>query len=222
MAANDTTATLTAEIKTTYDKLMLDRAVPQLVHTQLGQKRTIPVGGGRSIEFRRLNKKTVSTTALTEGTTPSVTSLSITTVTATVSQYGAVVTGSDWLETMAIDPILAEISEMLGEDAGDTLDQVCRDILVAGTNIRYASTATSRGGVASGMVMTATEIRKAVRGLKAANARPFRNNKFGCLLHPKILGRIAAKLCGKLREFGETLLAQTIPSQAFQFAGMKV
>ncbi len=86
----DTTATLTQEMKTFYDTVMLSRSVPNLVHTQLGQKRDIPVGGGRSIEFRRLNSPGASTTALTEGTAPTASSITISIVTATVKKLLAV------------------------------------------------------------------------------------------------------------------------------------
>ncbi len=86
---------------------------------------------------------------------------------------------------MSIDPILTETAQALGEDAGNSIDQVCRDVMVAGTNVRYSSTATSRGGVASGMVITASEIRKCTRTLRAQNARPVtRQNTFAALCHP--------------------------------------
>ena len=88
------------------------------------------------------------------------------------------------MELATIDPIISEYTEILGEHAGDTIDQIVRDVMAAGTNVRYASTAGSRGGVGSGMNLTATEIRKAVRTLKAQNARPQANGNYVAILHP--------------------------------------
>lgn len=64
------TSTLSAEMKTFYDKTLLDNAEPQLVHDQFGQERNIPAHGGKTIEFRKFSSLAKATTALTEGVTP--------------------------------------------------------------------------------------------------------------------------------------------------------
>ena len=63
------TSTLSAEMKTFYDKTLLDNAEPQLVHDQFGQERNIPAHGGKTIEFRKFSSLAKATTALTEGVT---------------------------------------------------------------------------------------------------------------------------------------------------------
>lgn len=69
------------------------------------------------------------------------------------------------------DPVLNETSNLLGDQAGDTLDQLCRDILVAGSTVQYASSATTRATVAAGMNLNAAEIKEMVRTLKGGNAK---------------------------------------------------
>jgi len=110
--------------------------------------------------------------------------MAVTSVTATVAQYGGFVQGSDLLELVAIDPVIQEYTEIMGEWAGDTIDQLIRNVMAAGTNVRYASTAGSRGGVGSGMILNSTEIRKAVRTLKAQNTRPFPGGNYVAVMHP--------------------------------------
>ena len=44
-------STLTLEAKTYYDKKLLERALPNLVHGQFAQKRNIPKGQGKSISL---------------------------------------------------------------------------------------------------------------------------------------------------------------------------
>lgn len=81
-------STLTNETKKFYDLKLLERALPELVHAQFGQSRPIPPHQGVSINFRKFASLPAATSALTEGTPPSASTLSISTVAATVSQYG--------------------------------------------------------------------------------------------------------------------------------------
>lgn len=180
----DTTATLSAEMQTYYDKKLLSRFLPQFVYSQWGQKRPIPKMGGKTINFRKFNVLTAATTALTEGVTPAGSSLDVTADTATVNQYGDFVTVSDVLDLTAIDPVLDEAADVLGDQAHDTIDQLTRDVLAAGTNVQYAAGRVSRVTVAAGDNLTVTEIRKAVRTLKRNKARPIGNKAYIAIVEP--------------------------------------
>ena len=161
-----------AEVNNFYDRTLLERAVPLFVHTRWAQIRDIPrKSGTMTIKFRRYGSLSAATTPLTEGVTPSGSQLSVTDITATAQQYGDYVTLTDVLQFSSVDPILTETAEILGEQAGDTLDQLTRDILAAGTNVQYASTATARSEITSSMTLNASEVRQMVRTLKNNNAR---------------------------------------------------
>lgn len=171
--ANTDRSTVTVEVNNFYDKTLLVRAVPSLVHNRYAQVRDIPRKGGTNvIKFRRYGSLTANTTALSDGITPDGTALSITDVTATVLQYGDYVTLTDKLQMETFDPILTETAEILGEQAGDTLDQLCRNVLAAGASNQYASTATTTATVDDPMKLNRAEIKEAVRTLKANNAKP--------------------------------------------------
>lgn len=184
--ALDTITTMSTSVKQFYDLNLLDNAFPNLVYTQFAQTRNIPGGTGRSIEFRRYGTLAAATTALTPGVVPAESSMSVATVTATINQYGAYLKGTDELLIVAIDPLLEEYSEILGAQMGDTIDQIVRDVLVAGTNVRYANGRGSRGDIRSGDVVNTTEIRKLLRTLENANARPVDNNNFALIIHPNV------------------------------------
>lgn len=81
-------AGLTNEIRLTYLRGMLDRLTPRLVHAKYGKKASVPPRGGRAAQWRRLERPTVTTTALTEGTPGAATQVTVTAVSATVDQYG--------------------------------------------------------------------------------------------------------------------------------------
>ena len=166
------TSQISAAINNFYDKNMLVRAVSNFVHTKWAQVRDIPKNAGEVIKFRRYGNLTAATTALTEGVTPAGSQLSITDITATPLQYGDFVTMTDKLLFTTLDPVLTETSDILGDQAGDTLDQLTRDVMVAGTTVQYASTAAARNQVTSAMKLNAAEIREAVMTLQINKAKP--------------------------------------------------
>jgi len=147
------------------------RAVPLFLHTRYGQVKDIPQNSGSStIKFRRYGNLSAATTALTEGVTPAGSAMSVTDITATVAQYGDFVTFSDVVSYESKDPILTEFAEILGDQAGDTLDQLARDVIAAGTTVTYVGQV-SRAAITTTDLITATEVRKMVRTLKKAKAR---------------------------------------------------
>lgn len=168
--ANTTLTQVTAAVNNFYDRTMLKAARPLLVHLRWGQVKDIPKNNTLVIKFRRYSLLSANTTALSEGVTPSGTQLSITDVTGTVLQYGDYVTLTDMLQLTTLDPILTETADILGQQAGNSLDQLARDVMVAGTTIQYASTSTSRATVSASMKLTRQEIRESVRTLQNNDA----------------------------------------------------
>lgn len=171
--ANTTRSQITVENTEFYSRVLLYRAVPMFLHTKFAQVRDIPRNGGTNvIKFRRYGNLTAATTALTEGVTPAGSQLSITDVSATVAQYGDYVTITDRVDYESKDPVLTETAEILGDQMGDTLDQLTRDVIVAGTVVQYAgASSTSRVTVGSTDLIDADDIKIAVRTLKVAKAR---------------------------------------------------
>ena len=171
--ANTTRTQIPAEVNVFYDKTLLMRAVPAFIHARWAQVRDIPrKAGTATIKFRRYGNLSAATTALTEGVTPTGSQLSVTDITATVAQYGDFVTITDVLDYESEDPILMETAEILGDQMGDTIDQITRDILAAGTSVFYAGTGNvARADVATGDNITDVLIKKAVRLLKNNKAK---------------------------------------------------
>lgn len=175
---------LSPEMKTFYDKALLKFAKPNLVHDQFAQKRNIPKNGGKTIEFRRYSQLPKALTPLEEGVTPTGQNLNVTTVNATVAQYGGYITLSDVLLLTAIDNNLMEAIELLGDQAGRTLDTITREVLVSGTNVLYAGgTVNARTGLTSAMKLTVMDIKKAVRELKIGLAKKI-NGSYVAIIHP--------------------------------------
>ena len=135
---NSTGNDLSPEMKTFYEKRLLDNAEPNLVHDQFADKYPIPKNGGKTIEFRKYSPLGKATTPITEGVTPDGNKLNVTAITATISQYGDWIQLSDLLDMTAIDNNVVQSTKLLGSQAGRTLDTVSREVLAGGTNVIYA------------------------------------------------------------------------------------
>ncbi len=172
----DTLATLAPEAKAFYDRNLLDRALPILGLSKAGQARNIPKNGGNQISYRRFNTISTVTTALTESVTPAAAALSVTEVTGTVQQYGNYVQMSDAIQLLGIDRVLVEATDVLGENAGQSVEEIQRAEVVTGTSVLYA-TGSARNQQSASNPLTLTLVRKAVRTLMSNDAVPFYGDK---------------------------------------------
>lgn len=185
--------TLSAEMKTFYDKTLITLAGANLIHEQFGQKRPIPKNGGKTIEFRKFSKLPKALKPITEGVTPAGNKLNVTAVTATVDQYGDYVEQTDMLELTAIDNTIVEATKELSSQAGLTLDTIVRNELVAGTNVMYApevkdgkeTEILSRGDINKYCKLRVKDIFKAAAELKAVNA-PKIDGSYVAVIHPYV------------------------------------
>ena len=186
-----TSEDLSAEMQTFYDLALIDEAGANLVHEQFGQKRPIPANGGKTIEFRKFASLPKAEQPLTEGVTPNGQSLTVSTVSATVKQYGDFITQTDMLELTAVDNTILESTKLLGRQAGATLDTVVRNVLHSVTNATYCPKVVdgveteilSRSDLTEGCQLTVDVVMQAVAKLRANNA-PTINGKYVAIIHP--------------------------------------
>ena len=180
-----TSSGLTDEMKTYYSDYLIDNAIPKLVHDQFGQKHPIPKNGGKTIEFRKYSPLPKLTTPISEGVTPDGQSLNMSTIEATVAQYGGYITLSDVLLLTAIDNNLVQATKLLGAQAGATLDTITREVLNGGTNAIFSGGKEAREDLDATSVLTVDDIKKAVRLLKNQNAEQISGSWVG-IIHPDI------------------------------------
>lgn len=183
-------SSLSPEMKTYYEDTLIDLAGPKLVHAQFGQKKPIPKNGGKTIEFRKYSPLPKLLTPIEEGVTPKGQSLEVTKLEATVKQYGGYVTVTDVLQLTAIDNNIVEATELIGDQSGETLDTIVRDIMNGGTNVQYSDdpTVTARhlliGGQDEGNnYLNVRAIKLAANSLKRQNAKKIDNN-YVAIIHP--------------------------------------
>lgn len=182
---NETNNSLTAEMKTTYSKYLIERAMPQLVHAQFGDKEALPKNGGKTIEWREWSALPKATEPLTEGVTPDGVPINVTTITQTLNEFGAYTTYSDTLELTAIDNVIVEITGKHADSMAMTLDTIVRNELNTGSHVIYAGGGSDRDDIDGTCKITPTLIAQAATHLKKMNA-PKIDGSYICIVHPSV------------------------------------
>lgn len=167
---NSSGTELTLEARTFYDRNLLSRLLPNLVYLSFGQIRPMPRQAGQTVQWRKFESLAIPSAALVEGVTPNPSDLTMSSITVTPEQWGDYVRISDVLDLTGPDPVLIEAGALLGEQAALTMDTKVRDVVAAGTNVQYASTATNRATVGAAMTLTTNEVREAVRTMQTNKA----------------------------------------------------
>ena len=201
-AESNTQTTLTAnegndlspEMKVFYDKTLLEAAQPKLVHEQFAQKKPIPAGNGKTIEFRRFSSLPKIVEALAEGVTPNGQKLNVEIIVSTIAQYGGYVEQSDLLQLTALDPIIAQAVKLLGNQAGLTRDTIVRNEMAKTTNVSYADKVVggaatpvlSKANITSDCKLTVKMVRRAATKMKRNNIAPAKDGYYAMIIHPDV------------------------------------
>jgi N4-gp56 family major capsid protein len=149
---------------------------------------------GSSVVFQIYQDLAQATSTLTENVDPDAVALSNTnTVTVTLNEYGnaALLTRKLGLFSLSdVDPAAADI---LAYNMADSLDAVAMTTLRGGSNVIYASTASSTATVTNAMTITTANLRKAVAKLRAGLAVPRMGSLYACYIHPEVSHDVRAE-----------------------------
>lgn len=137
--------------------------------------RTMPANEGKTVVFTRHTPLATATTALTEGVNPAEVNLTAVNVSATLAEYGNTVKISRFLSLTSIDAGNKEKIEVVGQNMGETLDEITRNELFTGATTQFAGGKSALTDVGVTDVLSVDELRKAVRTLKKNKARRYQD-----------------------------------------------
>ena len=193
--ANVTTGSVSSQFQAFFSKSLLERQIPLLQMEQFAQKVPYPTktGGNKTVRFFRFDNPSIaSITSLSEGTSPTggagERQLTLSTVEATLEQFGSSIVLTDVLLATELFNHLAQATKQLGEDAALHADTLSHRALVlnttasttAGTTVstsayvRYAQNGTNgtnfQGASTANAAMTALDLLDAATALKVNRA----------------------------------------------------
>ena len=176
---------LSPTMKTFYKTSLLENARNEHYFNQFGQKQSLPKNGGNKVEWRKFDTFAPAMTPLVEGVTPDGNKVNITKIEAPIAQYGDYTTISDRLELEAVDPIIMGVTEEHGAQAGDTLEIITRNAVLAGATHVYTPGAKAENTLTAADTITATLVNQAVTHLKKMHT-PTINGDYVAIIHPSV------------------------------------
>jgi N4-gp56 family major capsid protein len=174
-----------------YDKLLL-KMLRQLnfEYAKYAVEKSLPRNYGDTINWRRFVKLAPTTTPLTEGITPEGKSISGSSLTAVIAQYGDVMYLSDLVELEQLDDVKREYAVELGYLAKETLDLIVRNVLVAEGSAFFAGAGNEEiADLAAGDKPLVDDFRKVTIAMKKAFLGGNRKagGKYVALVSPEVM-----------------------------------
>jgi N4-gp56 family major capsid protein len=144
---------------------------------------------GSSVKFTIFNDIAAATSALTEDTDVTPVAMSDSQVEVTLVEYGNAVNTTAKLRGTSFLDVDAAAANIVGYNAGISVDSVIRDVLSAGTNVIYggggSTNPSSRATVEAEDIIEANDVRKITSALRSANAVSF-NGMYMGFIHPDV------------------------------------
>lgn len=187
-------------------KKVLPNFEPMLRMYEAGEKPVTPSGYG-TVSWAKPSQLTVTaaTATLTEGTVPTSTAFTYSTITLTPVQYGIFVEISDRLLKAAPTKILDNAAVEIGNNMARIVDNVIQTAISAGTAVLYQGSAFgsgTRAGLGAGNVIVANDVRKAVAHLRTVNAPDF-DGYMLAYMHEAVAADLRGETNGQWIEFSK-------------------
>jgi N4-gp56 family major capsid protein len=152
-------------------------------------KPTAQTNPGASVTFFLANDLTPVSTALNESLDVDAVALSDATVTIPLVEEGNAVVDTQLLRLTSMIPTDPAIANILGANAGESMDLIARNKLQLGTNVAYSGAALgagSRATRAAANVLTSADVRIARNRLRR-NKVPKKDGAYTSFIHPDVL-----------------------------------
>lgn len=133
------TSVITPAVNAYFQKLLLVRNKPKLIHALFADRHELPAGHGKTIVMRRYAALPTRTAEILEGVPPDGDTLSKQDIRATVAQYGGWTLITDVLEFTCENKILNINVSELNDQMYRTEDELVRNILVSTASATTAS-----------------------------------------------------------------------------------
>lgn len=140
---------------------------------------------GATVSFTKYTELAAVTTELSESVDVDAVAVADSQVTVTLKERGNAVVTTAKLRATSFLEVDRDVANLLGYNAGDSIDTIVRDEVSAGTNVRYAGAATSRAGVTATDKLTANNVRRAKAELRGASVPTF-GGLYNAFIHPDV------------------------------------
>jgi len=189
MAGETTTSSLSVD-QTAFDRIAYFALRSELLFDQAADVQpTAQSMPGSAVTFTIFSDLSAATSTLNEVTDVTPVALSDSQVTVTLAEYGNAVVTTAKLRGTSFLNVDTAAANIVGYNAGDSIDQIVREVLAGGTNVVYATggstTPSARTSIQPEDTLAGDDIRKVVAQLRGANVATFNGSYLG-YMHPDV------------------------------------
>lgn len=190
MADSYTTTASVDYDQAAYDRMAYMSLRPELYFDGVADVQpTAQAMPGSSVVFTIQADLAVASTTLNESVDVDAVALSDSQVTLTLAEYGSAVITTGKLRGTSFIDINPVVANVVGFNAGISIDTIARDVLKAGTNVRYATGSgvlpTSRTTVTPANTLGADDVRRAYADLIGNNVATI-GGLYAAFIHPDV------------------------------------
>jgi N4-gp56 family major capsid protein len=174
-------------VQAAYDRLAYFALRPQLYFDRVADVRpTVQTAPGSSVKFTKYTDLSVATSALNESVDVDAVALTDAQVTLNLTEHGNAVVTTAKLRGTSFLNVDADAANIVGFNAGRSLDALALAPLSAGLNVGYGGTRTARNTVTPTDVLDADDVRKARTFLAKNNVMPWPDGLYRAFIHPDV------------------------------------
>lgn len=167
----------------------LEFAKPKLVYPQFGAPDLVMQRKGQTASWLKFTKLGIPSSVLDDSPTWAPESVTESTVTATLQLWGNGVELTEALAETSFLNLPDEYKKLIGQNAGETINEKVRDVLVAGTSVNYANSKTQRQQLISTDTIDMDDIIDTVQSLEVADA-PMIGDEYVAIISPYVKTRL--------------------------------
>lgn len=167
----------------------LEFAKPKLVYPQFGTPDMVMRRKGQTASWLKFDKLSIPSSTLADSPTWSPETVTDSTVTATLELWGNGVTLLEALKETSFLKLEDEYKKLIGQNAGETINEKVRDVLVAGTTVGYANNKSARQELVSTDTIDLDDILDNVETLEVNDA-PMIGDEYIAVISPYVKTRL--------------------------------
>lgn len=167
----------------------LEFAKPKLVYPQFGAPDMVMKRKGQTASWLKFTKLAIPSSVLDDSPTWAPETVTESTVTATLELWGNGVELTEALDQTSFLDLPMEYKKLIGQNAGETINQKVRGVLVAGTSVNYANAAAARQNLISTDTADLDDFLAVVEALEVADA-PKIGDEYVAIISPYVKTRL--------------------------------
>jgi N4-gp56 family major capsid protein len=171
-------------VQTAYDRLLYFALRPEFYFDQIADVSPSAGTKGNTVQFTLWDDLAVASAPLNESIDVGAVPLSDSVVSVTLSEYGNAVLTTAKARNGSFADVDSGAANVVGHNAGISLDTLAVNTLVAGSNVGYGGNATARNTVGPDDTLSADNVRRILARFRGLHVMPFRNGYYRAFVHP--------------------------------------